>query len=59
MTIRLPTAQEVADEIHKCGGSDFHRDGKQRLGYGVNGTVEIIDDYLFKDIEREAKSNGR
>lgn len=119
MTIGLPKAKEVADEIHRCGGmvflahpfdykdiehkqyiqeifdlgildgiecihtrhtleqikyikefcrihnlkisggSDFHRDVKQKLGYGVNGTVEIIDDYLFKDIEREAKSNGR
>ena len=46
MTIGLPTAQEVADEIHKCGGSDFHRDGKQRLGYGVNGNIEITQDYL-------------
>ena len=119
MTIGLPTAQEVADEIHKCGGmvflahpfdykdidhkqyiqeifdlgildgiecihtrhtleqinyikefcsihnlkisggSDFHRDGKQRLGYGVNGTIKITQDYLFKNIEREVGSNGR
>lgn len=119
MTIGLPTAQEVADEIHKCGGmvflahpfdykdidhkkyiqeifdlgildgiecihtrhtleqinyikevcrihnlkisggSDFHRDGRQRLGYGVNGTIEITQDYLFKNIEREVGSNGR
>lgn len=119
MTIGLPTAQEVADEIHKCGGmvflahpfdykdidykqyiqeifdlgildgiecihtrhtleqinyikefcrihnlkisggSDFHRDGKQRLGYGVNGTTGINEDYFFKNIEREVGSNGR
>ena len=41
------------------GGSDFHRDGKQRLGYGVNGTVEITEDYLLKNIKREIESDGR
>ncbi len=30
------------------GGSDFHRESKQRLGYGVNGTVPIDEEYLFK-----------
>ena len=119
MTRGLPTAQEVANEIHRCGGmvflahpfdykdidhkqyiqeifdlgildgiecihtrhtleqinyikefcrthnlkvsggSDFHRDGKQRLGYGANGTIQITKDYLLKNIEREVKSNGR
>ncbi len=29
------------------GGSDFHREGKQKLGYGVNGTVPITEEYLF------------
>ena len=115
MTKDLPTAKEVADEIHKCGGmvflahpfdykdinhkqyiqeifdleildgiecihtrhtleqieyikeycrihnlklsggSDFHRDVKQRLGYGVNGTIEITDNYLFKGGEKVEK----
>lgn len=119
MTIGLPTAKEVADEIHRCGGmvflahpfdykdidhkqyiqeiynlgildgiecihtrhtleqikyikeyckthnlkisggSDFHRDGKQRLGYGVNGTIGITKDYLFKDIIRRVEDNDR
>lgn len=31
------------------GGSDFHRDGKQRLGYGVNGTVPITEFYYFNE----------
>ena len=119
MTVGLPSAKEVADEIHKCGGmvflahpfdykdinhkqyiqemydlgildgiecihtrhileqieyikrfckmhnlkisggSDFHREGKQRLGYGVNGSIKITEDYLFKGIEREVENNGR
>ena len=42
-----------------CRAEGLHRDLKQRLGYGVNGTVEITDDYLFKDIEREVESDGR
>lgn len=110
VTIGLPTAKQVADEIHKCGGmvflahpfdykdidhkkyiddihnlgildgiecihtrhtleqikyiknycknhnlkisggSDFHRDGKQKLGYGVNGTIKITEDFLLNDI---------
>lgn len=41
------------------GGSDFHRDGKQRLGYGVNGTIQITEEYLLKNIEREVESDGR
>ncbi len=32
------------------GGSDFHRDGKQKLGYGVNGTFEISEKFLLKNI---------
>ena len=48
-----------AHNLKISGGSDFHRDGKQRLGYGVNGTIEITEDYLFKNIEREVESNGR
>lgn len=32
------------------GGSDFHIDGKQRLGYGVNGEMPITEDYLLKNI---------
>ena len=41
------------------GGSDFHRSGKQKLGYGVNGTVEITQDYLLKYIEIEKVDNER
>lgn len=42
------------------GGSDFHRDGKQRLGYGVNGSLPITEEYLLKSIlEREAFEDGR
>ena len=119
MTIGLPSAREIADEIHKCGGmvflahpfdykdinhkqyiqemydlgildgiecihtrhtleqieyiknfcrihnlkisggSDFHRDGKQRLGYGVNGNIKITKDYLFKNIEKVVENNER
>lgn len=32
-----------------CGGSDFHRDEKQRLGYGVNGDVPITEEYLLEN----------
>lgn len=35
------------------GGSDFHRDGKQRLGYGVNGTKEITEEFYFKKLCKE------
>lgn len=28
------------------GGSDFHRDEKQKLGYGVNGKIPITEEYL-------------
>ena len=42
------------------GGSDFHRDGKQKLGYGVNGSFPITDEYLFKNIlEKECFDDGR
>lgn len=42
------------------GGSDFHRDGKQRLGYGVNGSLPITEEYLLKNIlEREFFEYGR
>ncbi len=32
------------------GGSDFHREEKQKLGYGVGGKVPITEDYLFNDL---------
>lgn len=32
------------------GESDFHRDEKQKLGYGVDGTVAITDEYLLKNV---------
>lgn len=32
------------------GGSDFHRDEKQKLGYGVEGTVPITEEYLLKNV---------
>ena len=30
------------------GGSDFHREHKQTLGYGVNGTIPITEEYCLK-----------
>ena len=30
------------------GGSDFHRDGKQKIGYGVNGSMPITEEYNIK-----------
>ena len=32
------------------GGSDFHRDEKQKLGYGVEGTVPMTEKYLLKNV---------
>lgn len=32
------------------GGSDFHRDEKQRLGYGVDGRIPITEKYLFNNL---------
>ena len=32
------------------GGSDFHRDEKQKLGYGVEGTVPMTEEYLLKNV---------
>lgn len=32
------------------GGSDFHRDEKQKLGYGVEGTVPMTEEYLLKTV---------
>lgn len=29
------------------GGSDFHRDGKQKIGHGVNGSMPITEEYLL------------
>ena len=37
------------------GGSDFHRDEKQRLGYGVEGTVPITEEYLLKNVMNKTK----
>ena len=34
-------------KLQITGGSDFHREGKQKLGYGVNGTTSITEEYLF------------
>lgn len=34
-------------KLQITGGSDFHREGKQTLGYGVNGTTSITEEYLF------------
>ena len=31
------------------GGSDFHREQKQTLGYGVNGTIPITEEYCLKN----------
>ena len=33
-------------DLKISGGSDFHRDGKQKLGYGVNGSIPITEEYL-------------
>ena len=33
------------------GGSDFYRDGKQKLGDGVNGTTQIGEEFLLKWIK--------
>lgn len=30
-------------DLYISGGSDFHREGAQKLGYGVNGTERITD----------------
>lgn len=41
-------------KMHKLkisGGSDFHRDIKQKLGYGVNGTVPITEFYFFNQLK--------
>ena len=39
-----------ANKLKISGGSDFHRDGKQKIGYGVNGTVEITEEYMLKKV---------
>lgn len=39
-----------ANKLKISGGSDFHRDGKQKIGYGVNGTVEITEEYMLKNV---------
>ena len=31
------------------GGSDFHREQKQTLGYGANGTIPITEEYCLKN----------
>ena len=31
------------------GGSDFHREQKQTLGYGANGTILITEEYCLKN----------
>lgn len=47
-----------------AGGSDFHRDRKQILGHGINGKIEITEEYLLKkknkiiEIGKDA-NNGR
>lgn len=33
------------------GGSDFHNENKQTLGYGANGTIEITDEYCLKKVK--------
>ena len=33
------------------GGSDFHNENKQTLGYGANGTIEITDEYCIKKVK--------
>lgn len=48
------------NDLKISGGSDFHREGKQRLGYGVNGGIPISEEYLFRNIfERNDFDNGR
>ena len=44
--------KEFCKENHLLitGGSDFHRESKQKLGYGVNGTVEIDEQYFLKKL---------
>ena len=39
-----------ANKLKISGGSDFHRDGKQKIGYGVNGTVDITEEYMLKKV---------
>ena len=57
MTKNLPTAKGFAKEknLKISGGSDFHRDEKQRLGYGVEGTVPITEEYLLKNVMNKTK----
>ena len=43
----------MKNNLFITGGSDFHRSGKQRLGYGVNGTVPITEEFSFINIEKE------
>ncbi len=31
------------------GGSDFHREQKQTLGYGANGTIPVTEEYCLKN----------
>lgn len=35
------------------GGSDFHRDMKQKLGFGIQGTEPITEEFLLKKVEVE------
>ena len=44
--------KEFCKENHLMitGVSDFHRESKQKLGYGVNGTVEIDEQYFLKKL---------
>ena len=37
--------------LYISGGSDFHREGAQKLGYGVEGTVKIMDIYEIKKVK--------
>ena len=32
------------------GGSDFHRELKQTLGYGAGGTIPITEEYCLKNV---------
>ena len=38
-------------DLYISGGSDFHREGVQKLGYGVEGTVKIMDIYEIKKVK--------
>lgn len=38
-------------DLYISGGSDFHREGAQKLGYGVEGTVKITDIFKIKKVK--------